>query len=69
MPAGDAQRSWFPEMVVVLRREWDRSMSMDDMIELRNRLNEVLQSIRSTRGHPAPDSHLYEMRVQGGPCL
>ena len=50
MPAGDAQRTWFPEMVAVLRREWDGSMSMAKLIELRDRLDSMLQSIRSERG-------------------
>lgn len=50
MPAGDAQRTWFPEMVAALRRDWDRSMSMAKLIELRDRLDAMLQSIRSERG-------------------
>jgi hypothetical protein len=50
MPAGDAQRTWFPEMVAVLRRDWNRSMSMPELIELRGRLDSMLQSIRSERG-------------------
>ena len=49
MPAGDAQRTWFPEMVIVLRRDWDRSMSMAKLIELRDRVDAMLQSIRSER--------------------
>lgn len=50
MPAGDAQRTWFPEMVAVVRRDWDRSMSMTELINLRDRLDSMLQSIRSERG-------------------
>lgn len=50
MPSGDAQRTWFPEMVGVLRCDWDRSMSMAKLIELRDRLDAMLQSIRSERG-------------------
>ena len=41
MPAGDAQRTWFPEIVAVLRRDWNRSMSMAKLIELRDQLNRV----------------------------
>ena len=50
MPAGDRQRTWFPEMVAVLRRDWDRSMAMAKLIELRDRLDALLQRIRSERG-------------------
>lgn len=50
MPSGDAHRTWFPEMVGVLRCDWDRSMSMAKLIELRERLDAMLQSIRSERG-------------------
>ena len=49
MPAGDAQRTWFPEMVEILRARWHCSMSMADLIELRGQLNSMLQSIRSER--------------------
>jgi len=49
MPSGDAQRTWFPEMIAVLRREWDSSMSLSELIALRDRLDAMLQAIRSTR--------------------
>lgn len=54
MPAGDAQRTWFPEMVTVLRRDWNESMSMADLVELRDRLDTILQSIRAERGILTP---------------
>ena len=54
MPAGDAQRTWFPEMVAVLRRDWNESMSMAELVELRDRLDTMLQSIRSERGILTP---------------
>lgn len=50
MPAGDAQRTWFPEIVAVLRRDWNRSMPMAKLVELRDQLDAMLQSIRSERG-------------------
>lgn len=49
MPAGDAQRAWFPEMVERLRVRWQQSMSMPELIELRGQLDSMLQSIRSER--------------------
>ena len=54
MPSGDAQRTWFPEMVAVLRADWDKSMPMATLIELRDRLDSTLQSIRSERGILTP---------------
>ena len=38
MPSGDAQRTWFPEMVVRLRAEWHEGMSILALIGLRNGL-------------------------------
>ena len=54
MPAGDAQRTWFPEMVAVLRQDWERSMSLTELIELRDRLDSMVTSIRSERDILAP---------------
>lgn len=49
MPAGDAQRTWFPELIVLLRRDWNPSMSMLQLVELRNQLDGMLQTIRTER--------------------
>ena len=49
MPQGDAQRTWFPEMVEILKEQWNPSMSWDQLISLRDRLDSILQSIRSDR--------------------
>lgn len=49
MPAGDANRTWFPEMIAVLGDEWHRSMSWTDVILFRDRLDEMLQTIRTER--------------------
>jgi hypothetical protein len=50
MPAGDAQRTWFAEMVDSLRCRWHRSMSITELIELCAQLDAMLQSIRAERG-------------------
>jgi hypothetical protein len=50
MPAGDAQRIWFPELVAVLRRDWNNSMQMPSLIKLRDQLDVMLQRLRSQRG-------------------
>lgn len=49
MPAGDAQRTWFPEMVETIRVRWHPSISMPELIELCEQLDSMLQSIRSER--------------------
>ena len=49
MPRGDAHRTWFPEMIETLRREWSPSLSDEALIELRDRLDERLQQIRAGR--------------------
>lgn len=49
MPSGDAHRTWFPEMIDTLRREWHAGMSMAEVIRLRDRLDAMLQSIQSER--------------------
>jgi len=58
MPAGDAQRTWFPEMITALRREWRETMSCAEPVELRDRLDAMLQVIRSERDiHPPMMKH------------
>jgi hypothetical protein len=54
MPAGDAQRTWFPEMIAVLRDDWDRSLSWTEIILLRDRLNTMLQAVRAERNIQPP---------------
>src|SRR5258708_1119862 len=54
MAAGDAQRPWFPEMVLILRQQWKPPMSWVRLIELRNRQDAMLQAIRSGRNILSP---------------
>ncbi len=49
MPAGDPQRVWFTEMIAKLRLEWRENMPYSALIELREELDAMLQSIRSER--------------------
>ncbi|HYT58201.1 MAG TPA: hypothetical protein VEQ38_26150 [Verrucomicrobiae bacterium] len=68
MPAGDRQRTWFPEMVETLRAEWGAQMSWDDLIALCDRLDSVLQHIRHSRNiTPATTSTLCP--CCGGPMV
>jgi len=54
MPSGDAQRTWFPEMIVRLRAEWHAGMSMSALIGLRDELDGALQRIRAGRNIQTP---------------
>lgn len=49
MPAGDAQRVWFPEIVERLRAEWEDGLSFPSLIELRDALDIMVRKIRSDR--------------------
>jgi hypothetical protein len=49
MAAGDAQRIWFPEMIEVLRSEWQPEMPFEALVALRDALEEMLQQIRAER--------------------
>ena len=42
MPANDAQRIWFPEMVERLRSRWQEGTSLEALIELRDELDAML---------------------------
>src|SRR5450759_2902619 len=64
MPAGDRQRTWFPEMVEALRAEWRAEMSWDDLIALRDRLDGMLQHIRADRRGPSGASGGHRGRTQ-----
>ena len=53
MPAGDAHRTWFPEMVGTLRSRWRADLSFEQLIELACELDTMLHRIRSERNiHP-----------------
>ena len=54
MPSGDAQRTWFPEMIVRLRSEWRAEMSIPALIGLRDELDEMLHRIRAGRNIQTP---------------
>jgi hypothetical protein len=54
MPSGNAQRTWFPEMVARLRAEWHEGMSIPALIGLRDELDETLHRIRVGRNIRTP---------------
>lgn len=49
MPAGDAQRTWFPEMVESLRQNWRVDMTFDELIGLAANLDGMLHRLRPQR--------------------
>lgn len=49
MPAGDAHRVWFPEMLGRLRAEWNPAMPFPRLVALSNNLDQMLQQIRNER--------------------
>ncbi len=49
MASGDRQRTWFPEMLEILRAEWRPDLPWDELIALRDRLEETLRYIRKSR--------------------
>src|SRR5947208_17126341 len=65
MSSGDPQRTWFPEMIVRLRADWQAEMSMPALISLRDDLEGMLRRIRA--GHDIQDAnhHLPQVRVHG----
>src|ERR1035438_3957277 len=49
MPAGDPQRTWFPEMLEILRARWHVGLPFAALIELRDELDTMLHRIRAER--------------------
>src|SRR5258708_37141199 len=54
MALGDAQRTWFPEMVARLRSEWHEGSSILALIGLRDELDGMLHGIRASRNFRTP---------------
>ena len=57
LPAGDAHRVWFPEMVATLRSAWDETMPLPELVRLCDDLNGMLQQIRHERKILPPVIH------------
>jgi len=49
MASGDRQRTWFPEMIEVLRADWRPEMAWAEIIGLRDQLDNMLKAIRKSR--------------------
>jgi hypothetical protein len=54
MPAGDAQRAWFPEMLSELRRFWDNDPDWSAVIKFCETMTSLRSSIWEQRGIQRP---------------
>ena len=54
MPAGDAQRVWFPEMFAELKTSWSRTMPWEEFNDFCARMTEKRKQIRQERGIQPP---------------
>ena len=54
MASGDASRTWFSEMVEPLRQEWKSALSWEQVFTLRDRLDDMLEEIRTSRNIRPP---------------
>ena len=59
MPAGDPQRTWFPEMLEILRARWHVGLPFAKLIELSDELDTMLHRIRAERHIRPPVTRLY----------
>jgi hypothetical protein len=55
MPAGDPQRTWFPQLIARLRSDWHAEMSMPMLIDLRDKLDDMLHEIRQCKNIQTPN--------------
>lgn len=54
MPAGDAQRAWFPEMLEELVSIWSETMTWQELADFCHRMTEMRKEIRRKRGIRPP---------------
>jgi hypothetical protein len=54
MASGDRHRTWFPEVVELLRDGWSCGLTGSQLIDLRNQLDAELQRIRKGRNLRPP---------------
>ena len=54
MPPGDASRTWFTEMIDLLRQGWKPEVTLEQFIALRDCLDAMLQQIRTSRNIQPP---------------
>jgi len=45
MPAGDAQRAWFPEMLLELEQKWYPDMTWDEYVDFCSEMTRMRENI------------------------
>jgi hypothetical protein len=64
MPAGDAQRAWFPEMLEDLKSYWSTDWSWKGLAAFCEAMTEKRQQIKEDRGIRPPGMHCKECGSQ-----
>ena len=54
MPAGDAQRAWFPEMLSELKQYWVHEPDWRDVVKFCEKMTSLRSAIREQRGIRGP---------------
>jgi hypothetical protein len=54
MPAGDAQRAWFPEMLEELESTWSSAMTWEELADFCHRMTVKRRGIRQAEGIKPP---------------
>ena len=54
MATGNSHRSWLPEMLEILKKEWNTSLSWEQFGALCERLTELRTKLRKERGVKGP---------------
>ena len=54
MPAGDAQRAWFPEMLEDLKSHWSSDMTWEELAAFCHEMTEKRQRIKEARNIRPP---------------
>jgi hypothetical protein len=50
MPPGERSQVWHPELVALLRTEWRSELPWETVVQLRDRLQSLLEALRTQRG-------------------
>ena len=50
MPPGERSQVWYPELVALLRAEWRPDLEWEAVVQLRDRLQSQLETVRTRRG-------------------
>ena len=50
MPPGERSQVWYPELVALLRTEWRSELPWETVVQLRDRLQSLLEALRTQRG-------------------